>query len=314
MSAANGSSIRITGLAVAACDLELPGFLATSPQDGEPDVVIRSAPTPQALDGAQASGPTWAMRPGRFLLRVPGMVRFLLRDGAAIDYEAEANAQPGDLAAFVIGAAFGLLLHQRGLVTVQASSVCVKGKAVLFLGASGVGKSTLAAALLRPPLARRRLQRPQPRRPGRAAGASGWRPAEAVEPEAIDALGLAESCASPVRRQLLKFRVVRRGGFTAPMPLGPAYALRDARPPRKPGIQRPNVVDSALIIRGTAYRPGVVRRLQQAQLYFQVAQPWATAWPSSILTRSRLCRAGPDDRRARGALARVPAVDVAGAG
>lgn len=308
---------RIAGLRIA-CDLELPGFQAAAPQDCEPDVVIRGAPTPWDLDGAEDSGPTWAMRPGRFLLRVPGIVRFLLRDGAAIDYEAEADAQPGDLAAFVIGAAFGLLLHQRGLVTVQASSVCVNGKAVLFLGASGVGKSTLAAAL-----AQRGHQLLGDDFSVLSLDAGG---APQVHPdggrqklwtEAIDALGLAESCASPVRGQLLKFHVGAPAASVAPLPLGPAYALRDARPPRKPGIQRPNVVDGALIIRGNAYRPGVVRRMRQAQLYFQVATAVGNGEGAFHLTRdldfARLDQT-IDALEAHWSGAIAPAVDAAGGG
>ncbi|HEX3918956.1 MAG TPA: hypothetical protein VHW60_16585 [Caulobacteraceae bacterium] len=255
-----------------ACDLELAGFAPVSPDDWQADVVVRGAPTPCVLDGAEAGGPTWAMRPGRFLLHVPGIARFLLRDGAAIDYEAETDAAPGDLAAFLIGAAFGILLHQRGLVTVQASSVRVDGKAALFLGPSGAGKSTLAAGL-----ARRGRQFLGDDFCVISLDAGG---APRVQPdggrlklwaEAIDALGLAHQCAGPVRSRLQKFHVGPPAEATEALPLGPAYALRDARAPRKAGIQRPNVVDAALLIRSNAYRPGVVRRLAQARAYFEIA-------------------------------------------
>jgi hypothetical protein len=47
----------------------------------------------------------------------------------------------------VSGIALGLLLHLRGLVTLHASAVAIRGGAVAFVGQKGMGKSTMAAAL-----------------------------------------------------------------------------------------------------------------------------------------------------------------------
>src|SRR5882724_7295497 len=69
----------IAGLTVSS-DVELPGVHAAPPHEGAPDVTIREGAAPDRLDDATASGPTWAMAPSRFLLRVPGIARFLLTD------------------------------------------------------------------------------------------------------------------------------------------------------------------------------------------------------------------------------------------
>lgn len=47
----------------------------------------------------------------------------------------------------VSGIGLGLLLHQRGLVTLHASAVAIQGQTVGFVGPKGMGKSTTAAAL-----------------------------------------------------------------------------------------------------------------------------------------------------------------------
>lgn len=263
---------RIAGLTVL-CDADLPGFPIEATPARPAEVVIRAAETPRTLADPVATGPTWAMAEGRFLLRVPGIARFLLRDGAEIDYQAEAEAEPGDVAAFLLGSAFGVLLHQRGLAVLHASSVAVNGKAALFVGPSGAGKSTLAAALVRRgyPLVADDF----------CVLSLGGGEVPFVHPdgglpklwaESIDELDLAGRQLGAVRGRLSKF-YVETPALTAgaPLPLGPIFVLRDARAPRRPGIEAANVVDTALLIRANAYRPGVVRKFDQAPLYFQVA-------------------------------------------
>jgi hypothetical protein len=49
------------------------------------------------------------------------------------------------------------------------------------------------------------------------------------------------------------------------------YLLQEARPSVRPGIQRPNVVDLAILLRRSAYRPNMVRALGQRPAYFAAA-------------------------------------------
>ncbi|GAA0565044.1 hypothetical protein [Rhizomicrobium electricum] len=257
----------IAGLSVES-DIALPGLIAR-PLNGEPpDVWIRQAPVPANLENPDASGPTWEMSGDRFLLRIPGIVRFLLTGGRVLAFAPEGPVE--DVRAFLLGTAFGILLHQRGAIVLHASAVKVGGKAVVFCGASGAGKSTIAAAL---------GQRGYPLVTddvGAVSFDSAGTPV--IYPDgrqlklwahAIAQLGFSRGEA--VRDAIEKFYVEPREVFGEAMPLGAIYALREARPPIVPGIERPNVVDASLLLRRNAYRPLLVQRMGRRADYFYAA-------------------------------------------
>jgi len=277
---------RVSGLSVAST-LVLPGLIAAEPVRGCPDVIIRNEPVPLTLEHHDASGPTWAVAGDRFLLRIPDIARFLLTGGREIAFETESGTSPDDVAIFLVGTVFGILLHQREHIVLHASAVRVGDKAVLFCGPSGAGKSTLAAALSRRGfsfvtddvcailLDAGKVPMVQP--DGRQLKL--W-------DHAIENLDLTASRGAPVRQALQKFYVEPDEALGAPLPLGAVYMLREARPPHKPGIERPNVVDSTLLLRNSAYRPSVVNRLGQKANYFRAATAMADAAGIFHLTRA----------------------------
>ncbi len=104
--------------------------------------------------------------------------------------------------------------------------------------------------------------------------------------QAIDRLDLAQRRGERVRKTMEKFYVEPSEAFTEPLALGAVYALREARPPHAPGIERPNVVDAALLLRRNAYRPLLVRRLGQRANYFHAATAIANVAGIFYLTRA----------------------------
>lgn len=274
---------RISGLSVAS-EVALPGVIP-GPAGTAADVTIRRGFVPERLEGATDSGPTWQVSGGRFLLRVPENARFLLLAGREIVFAPERVDSLADLPIFVLGTVFGILLHQREQIVLHASAVRVAGKAVLFCGVSGAGKSTLAAAL---------ASRGYPLVTDDVCTVTmdGHRPL--VHPDgrqlklwaqAIERLDLAAGRGERVRAAVEKFYVAPTAAFIEPLPLGAVYALREARPPYAPGIDRPNVVDASLLLRRNAYRPLLVRRLDQRKQYFQAAAAIANAAGIYYLTR-----------------------------
>jgi hypothetical protein len=76
-----------------------------------------------------------------------GVGSFLVRNGNEIVVEPAATVTEQVLRLFLLGPALGVLVQQRGLLALHASAVVVGAGVVAFLGDSGWGKSTTAAAL-----------------------------------------------------------------------------------------------------------------------------------------------------------------------
>jgi len=117
------------------------------------DVVIRCAPIPEEVASATAKfldGKYTGTYNGRdLLLDSPAVGRFLLRAGQEILIDLAPSSNDDEVRAYLLGAVFGALCHQRGITPLHASAIDVANGCVAFVGASGAGKSTLVAALAR---------------------------------------------------------------------------------------------------------------------------------------------------------------------
>lgn len=120
------------------------------PIPGMPDAeVLPVASLPDRLPGAERAGLYAEAMPGRLLQVVPGVARYLARDGRAIEVAPEAGADDGAIGIFLSGAVCAALVHQRGELPLHAATLVAPGRnaAIAICGPSGVGKSTLAAEL-----------------------------------------------------------------------------------------------------------------------------------------------------------------------
>lgn len=128
-----------------ASEIPLPDLAVAARDDRNPLVELRLAQLPEQLPGARA--PQWNLQVAGLdaLLEVPGVARFLMRDGQQILVEPRPSVSARRLRLFLLGSALGILAHQRGLVPLHANAVVANGGAFAFCGPSGAGKSTLAA-------------------------------------------------------------------------------------------------------------------------------------------------------------------------
>jgi hypothetical protein len=113
------------------------------------EVRIQTAAVPSTLEGATARGVLWQAAPGRFLLDVPGIARYLVADGCSITVEPTAQQTARNVTRFLQMTPLAALFFQRGIPVFHAAAAATPHGVVLLAGDSGAGKSTLLAALLR---------------------------------------------------------------------------------------------------------------------------------------------------------------------
>lgn len=131
-------------------DIALPELLSWTGDDREPDLRFVIGTVPAALDDPVFKTPIVQVDAAkRIRLEIDGVAVYLVEGGSRVTIAPQVAPGSPDLRLFLLGAAFGQICHQRGVMPIHATAVEVDGRAVLLAGASGAGKSTLAAAFLR---------------------------------------------------------------------------------------------------------------------------------------------------------------------
>jgi hypothetical protein len=126
---------------------ELEPLTADAAYAGSDAVSIRLAPVPESIANVVANENRWWASRQEYLLRVPAVANFLVRNGREVLVQPAPAANPADIRAYLLSPIFSTLCHQAGMYSLHASAVRVGTGVVAFLGDSGAGKSTLAAGL-----------------------------------------------------------------------------------------------------------------------------------------------------------------------
>jgi hypothetical protein len=116
----------------------LPGEVAI------PQISIKYGTVPEKLTNPTARGITYEATRDQFLIRVSNIARYLISNGVEITVEPLQDTSDA-VRLFLLGPVFGALLNQRGFIVLHGSAIQTKRGAVVFVGNSGAGKSTIAA-------------------------------------------------------------------------------------------------------------------------------------------------------------------------
>ena len=173
----------------------------------------------------------WAPAPGVFRLELDGVARFVVREGREITVEPADDAAA--VSTFLLGPVMAACLQQRGIAVLHASAVDTGRGAVLFTGASGSGKSALAAALVQ-----RGWRLLADDVAGLALDAGGRVevlpsfPAVQLWADTVDALGWREPTSARVRDGVEKYRTPVASFLTSPVAARIVIALDRANEER----------------------------------------------------------------------------------
>jgi hypothetical protein len=111
---------------------------------------LADPPDPETWADAPDSGVLWRAAPGRLLLDVPGVARYLVRDGTLVQVDPRPGAAAAEVQRFLRMTPAAALYLQRGVPVLHAAVAAdASGRAVVLAGDSGAGKSVLLAALVR---------------------------------------------------------------------------------------------------------------------------------------------------------------------
>jgi hypothetical protein len=129
-------------------EIPLPGLFPYTGEE-ESDVYIVMGSVPLQLENPSLTGVLYQVKENQFLLRIEGVASYLVEGGQSITIQPASGSEEKEIRIFLFTSVLGALLHQRGEFPLHASAVVKDGHAFAFCGPSGVGKSTLAAALQR---------------------------------------------------------------------------------------------------------------------------------------------------------------------
>jgi len=139
---ASGCTYKAFGLIIHS-ELECPELEEAT---GKIDVFIKFGSVPSSLKEVLFSGVRFQTSGNEFLLKVDKIAIFYVVGGSQITIQLLSNVSLKEVRLFLLGSAFGALIHQRGLLPFHGSSLKINDSAIILTGLSGAGKSTLAAA------------------------------------------------------------------------------------------------------------------------------------------------------------------------
>lgn len=127
-------------------EMALPPLMACEACDCADISIVFGEVSPAGLVTPDVIKPLSQFNKTALWLDIPNIARFLIEKGRQITIAPSVNQDNESIRLFLLGSCMGALLQQRGELLLHGSAVRFADHCAVFMGGSGTGKSTLAAA------------------------------------------------------------------------------------------------------------------------------------------------------------------------
>jgi|GEM_PF-6713571 hypothetical protein len=249
--------------------IALPG--CAEAVDGAVNLTIRPSEVPFCLPGGTDVQGCFQNADEQLLIAFPDAGRFLISRDEVV-YEKAPHATNSDVAAVLTGIVLAVVLQLKNRFALHASAVEWNGKAVLFCGLPGTGKSILAAAMLQKGA---RLISDDltclSLRNNLAFAAAGLR-ALSLWPDSLRELGYRSDDYSKLRPAVEKRMVPHADAVTEEVPVGTVFfLLRRSKHDSSDCLSQPKPCDSLALFGNAASPPLFITKKTAAFPHFDKA-------------------------------------------
>jgi hypothetical protein len=216
---------------------------------------------------------------------VPDIGDCLVETTGSLILEPAPRATRADLRTLIDGGPLLIACLRRGWLPLHASSIEIDGHAVLLAGASGTGKSTMAAALMRRGhrIFADDVSVVDPRAPGGPIVFPGF-PHMKLYPDAVTHSGWHADRLEPIRPGVDKLRLpIRIEQQRDPRPIGLLLVLNDGATMPTPLITRLSGVEIMAALRYATFRPRLAELLGLADSLMATTTEMAKRVPVALL-------------------------------
>ncbi|WP_438434874.1 aldolase [Gorillibacterium sp. sgz500922] len=267
-------------------DLPFPE-LSVIPGAGEGgDIEIRLEPLAEEWERMKRSDRKIQAEGDTLLVHIPDTALFEVREGRTIRVSPVPAADMDKVRLYILGTCMGAILLQRSILPLHGSAVAIGGKAYAVVGESGMGKSTLARALMDRglPLVSDDVI------PVHTDGADPPRvtpsyPQQKLWQESLEALGRGNAGLKPLFERETKYAVPVGCEFAAhELPLGGIFELTKG-PVAAPRLEPVRGLARMRLLYDHTYRNLFLRRMNRLDWHFQVTARLAETVPLYRLIR-----------------------------
>lgn len=113
-----------------------------------PEIIVESGQITCNGDDLQEDGFYFSLDEELIAFYVPDIGTYEIRNGNRITVEPDSGTRLKDLSLFVLGSAFGFLMHQKKVFPLHGSTVDLGDCCITLVGHSGAGKTSLASGFV----------------------------------------------------------------------------------------------------------------------------------------------------------------------